>query len=361
MAGSNTIAFSTKTMNWTTEYSFSPDRFAYVGNQLVSFPRDTSNTAWLHDKSTSYNTFYGEEYPSEFQIVTNEDPSATKIYEAFSLEATDGNWSAEFRTETGEPQQSSFVAGTLVEKEGKHYIDIPKNSLDKTADLKFVGKTTLGEIVAADEMSGNASIALNGRVNSVPGAYLFFVLPNYYLTDSEGNLLLNNLGEATFDLEAADADGLGSQVLDYVNITSLDFLGVPLAYNQLDTETPFASELVPINDFESSPTNALPFGLQPKYNASTNSIEVGFFFNWASANESVFVFSGQPGIPSNSLSNLPVSIYTGSLSNELNGEDMRGEYMEVKLSRTGTDYYELYAINVDQHKTKLDHSLGQNN
>ena len=66
------------------------------------------------------------------------------------------------------------------------------------------------------------------------------------------------------------------------------------------------------------------------------------------------------GIPSDVLHNLPVSIY-GSLSNELNGEDMRGEYMEGELSRTGTDYYELYAINVDQHKTKLDHSLGQNN
>ena len=40
---------------------------------------------------------------------------------------------------------------------------------------------------------------------------------------------------------------------------------------------------------------------------------------------------------------------------------MRGEYMNVDIERSGTDYYELYAINVDQHKTKLDHSLGQNN
>ena len=74
-------------------------------NQLVSFPRDTSNTAWLHDeKHQLQHAFYGTSYPSEFQIVTNEDPSATKIYEAFSLEATDGNWSAEFRTDTGDPQ-----------------------------------------------------------------------------------------------------------------------------------------------------------------------------------------------------------------------------------------------------------------
>ena len=48
---------------------FLSGRFAYVGHQLVSFPRDTSNTNDLHDKSTSYNTFYGEEYPSEFQML----------------------------------------------------------------------------------------------------------------------------------------------------------------------------------------------------------------------------------------------------------------------------------------------------
>ena len=31
--------------------------------------------------------------------------------------------------------------------------------------------------------------------------------------------------------------------------------------------------------------------------------------------------------------------------------------MRVDIERSGSDYYELYAVNVDQHKTKLDHSL----
>ena len=91
----------------------------------------------LHDKSTSYNTFYGEEYPSEFQIVTNENPSATKIYEAFSLEATDGNWSAEFRTETGETSAEQLCCWDSCRERREHYIDIPKNSLDKKADLNL--------------------------------------------------------------------------------------------------------------------------------------------------------------------------------------------------------------------------------
>ena len=60
------------------------------------------------------------------------------------------------------------------------------------------------------------------------------------------------------------------------------------------------------------------------------------------------------------LANIPVSIHSISYV-DVDGEDMRGEYMRVDMQRSGADYYELYAINLDQHKTKLDHSLGQNN
>jgi hypothetical protein len=60
------------------------------------------------------------------------------------------------------------------------------------------------------------------------------------------------------------------------------------------------------------------------------------------------------------LADIPISIHSISYV-DVDGEDMRGEYMKVDMQRSGTDYYELYAINLDQHKTKLDHSLGQNN
>jgi len=347
MSGSNTIAFSTKTMNWTTEYSFSPDRFAYVGNQLVSFPRGTSSHAWLHDKNPEYNTFYGDLYPSELQLVTNEDPSATKIYEAFSLEATVGDWSAEFKTRTGEPQESSFDSGSLVEKEGKHYIDIPKNSLNKDVVIKYVGRTTLDDIRNAD---GGGNIALQKRVNSVPNSYLFFVFPSYSYVDVDG--------EVQTDAQSFINDGNSIEdLLDYTSVLnqSESILGTPLAYKSNDVAAPFSSELVPIGDFVPEFSDNFPNGINPSYDPSTNSVVVNFRFNWGSANASAL------NIPDGQLPSMPVDIYTGALSTELNGEDMRGEYMEIKISRTGTDYYELYAINVDQHKTKLDHSLGQNN
>ena len=54
------------------------------------------------------------------------------------------------------------------------------------------------------------------------------------------------------------SDGLAQEDLsNYLKSASPSrFLGVPLGYNQLDNDTPFASELVPIDDFESSTENS---------------------------------------------------------------------------------------------------------
>jgi hypothetical protein len=363
MSGSNTIAFSTKTMNWTTEYSFSPDRFAYVGNQLVSFPRGTSNLAWLHDKNPKYNTFYGNLYPSELQVVTNEDPSATKIYEAFSLEATVGDWSAQFNTRTGAPQTSGFSSGSLVEKEGKHYIDIPKNSLNLDPTIKYVGDTTIGNLVEAQTTN---SIKLKGRVVSVPNQHLIFSLPKTL-----------SGGPNSFDVDA---------VTTWLSIPE-EYKGVPYFYDMTLAEdySAYSFTLTPVDQFvpsfgdtyidsnnlidisTGSPTDLLsqPFSLNPRFNPSSNSIDMTpGLFSFDVMNEFYGIStepSGGGTVNLETVSDIPVSIYTTVVDTSTNGEDMRGEYMEVKISRTGADYYELYAINVDQHKTKLDHSLGQNN
>lgn len=350
-------------MNWTTEYSFSPYRFSYVGNQLVSFPQGTSNIGHLHDKNLKYNKFYGETYPSEIQVVTNENPSATKIYEAFSLESTIGDWSAEFRTETGEPQEGSIASGSLVAKEGKHYNDIPKNSLNLDPTIKYVGETTIGNLIQAQTTN---SIQLKGRVVSIPNQYLIFQLPK----------------------EVVGAGAISS----WLSLPD-QYKGIPYFYDVTvsDDLTTFGFTLTPIDEFvpglfDTYQVNSdlvdiltgeqfsgdLDYGIapNPRFNASTNSIDITpGFFNFDAINE-LYQFSTEPpnsfGAQDEStqlelVSDVPVSIYTTSVQPSVNGEDMRGEYMKVKISRTGNEYYELYAINVDQHTTKLDHSLGQNN
>jgi len=363
MAGSNTIAFNTKTMNWTTEYSFSPYRFSYVGNQLVSFPQGTSNIGHLHDKNIKYNEFYGETYPSEIQVVTNENPSATKIYEAFSLESTISDWGAEFRTETGEPQEGSIASGSLVTKEGKHYKDIPKNSLNLDPTIKYVGETTIGNLVQAQTTN---SIQLKGRVLSIPNQHLIFQLPKEVVgagpTISWQGLPDQYKGIPYFyDVTVSD------------DLTTIGFTLTPIdefVPELFDTYF-VTSDLVDILTGEQlSGLQDTGIAPNPRFNASTNSIDITpGFFNFDAINE-LYQFSTEPpdsfGTEDEStqlelVSDVPVSIYTTSVQPSVNGEDMRGEYMKVKISRTGNEYYELYAINVDQHTTKLDHSLGQNN
>jgi len=79
------------------------------------------------------------------------------------------------------------------------------------------------------------------------------------------------------------------------------------------------------------------------------------------------VFSGPPSsfyitvIVDFLQSSLPetLTLYVASPSA---GNNMKGDYavIDVETSATPPDF-ELYAINVDQHKINLDHSLGQNN
>lgn len=327
-----TIAFSTESLDWTTRYSFEADEYGVVDNQMVGFPSGKSSIAWVHDKTESYNTFYGESYPSIIEVVTNENPSAGKIYEAFSVESTSGDWSGQFTTETGETQTSSFPAGSLVEKEGKHYIDIPKNSLNKAIGLKYVGQTTIGALRAADSSfvpnEYNAEIQMSGRIVSVPNAYLAFSLP-IELNDEQAQSIFNN-------------GGITEDVIDYLALSNDPFI-----YEI----TPLSNSFYSVDEFEPN----LTLGpMWPRFNASTNSIEMPYF--------EFETFDQAFGINGSTVyDDIPLAVYTTSASMELNGEDMRGEYMRVRISKEGTDYYELYCINIDQHKTKLDHSLGQNN
>ena len=360
-----TIAFSAKSLDWKTRYSFTPLAYAKSNNKFVSFtkpddsPPDASGVH-LHDSSQQYNTFYDVNHKSSISIVTNNDPSATKIFEAFSVEGSKGDWSAEFRTSTGEEQYSSFPANTMIEKEGKHYIDIPKNTLNKSMMLTYVGETTIKFLKEASSYAGNTEtnkIRGTSKIHSIPSR-LGFMLPSYTAEQLYGF-------------------GLGQQEVGDFIIISDDLKDNVFRY----VESLYSRQLVP---FDSA-----PFGLEDhfigvgnetelideamsedpyrriSYEAFSNSI---IYDANAGGNQSLS-FDYQPfaelwgddfGFLNTQFANLPISIYSVSYV-EQNGEDMRGEYMIVDIERSGTDYYELYAINVDQHKTKLDHSLGQNN
>jgi len=63
-----TIAYSELVRKFTTRYSFTPECYGTAKRELVSF---RSGGLWIHDKSSTYNNFYGTQYKSLLTIVAN--------------------------------------------------------------------------------------------------------------------------------------------------------------------------------------------------------------------------------------------------------------------------------------------------
>jgi hypothetical protein len=327
-----TIAFSTKSLDWKTRYSFQPLHYARSGTDLISFSRSEDEAGvHLHDSNDEYNKFYGTASPSKLSVITNNNPSATKIYEAFSFEATKGGWSTKFTTETGEKQEGSVVPEHLVEKEGKFYSSVPQNELNIKAVTKLVGESTVGEIA-------KQSISLSSRLFSIPGSYIGLIFPK--TTDVE-NVDLDAL------IAMSQAQNLG-ETIGFFNVAENEQSeGFFYLQNITNSNSPF--------DWSFSQAYPYITGYDPYSNSLTvNDLYAGHLAEEIKRHLSISEQSFEEA------QKYPVKILSFSTISQ-NGEDMRGEFMKIDVERSGTDYYELFAINVDQHQTKLDHSLGQNN
>jgi hypothetical protein len=143
-----TIAFSTTSNRWVSRYSFEPAAYFHVDQQLVSVPSSTTpnvtgtSKAWRHDVDNAHrNRFYGNSYNTEFEVVSNNNPSATKNFEAVSLETpVDASWRMDFETIDEEATTTDFE-----KKENDFYAEVPR-----TSDLRNSRLIHIGSINAED-------------------------------------------------------------------------------------------------------------------------------------------------------------------------------------------------------------------
>ena len=88
-----TISFNNGSGNWVSRYSYTPSCIGWIKDQMITAPKSTqfNSVLWKHDKSSdTYNKFYdGSATPSSVSLSFNANPSANKIYKAFSLETPD--------------------------------------------------------------------------------------------------------------------------------------------------------------------------------------------------------------------------------------------------------------------------------
>ena len=320
-----TIAFSTKSNRWTSRYSFEPTCYANVGQQFLSTtPTSDSDIIHRHDVSSANNRFYGVGYKSSLSVASNEDPSATKAYEALSLESSeDAGWTASVRTIDQEGVVESFV-----ERENDFYAEFPKNSIITQSNIFPVGTASRQEVI--DSISSNSeedppswTIDVEGFPDIIPGGILCYYdqdaniirkFPFYAAVEQAGQI--SPIGGISFDAAiSSQVNGNEFQVGGYDEQNSSLILTYHTVFSEFPNN-PFVINFVDtfINNLVNFLQNSLP--------------------------ETLTLYVASPSA----------------------GNNMKGDYavIDVETSAAPPDF-ELYAINVDQHKINLDHSLGQNN
>jgi len=79
-----TIVYDLKSNRWTGSYSFTPEGFATLQNQLYSFKL---GQLYLHNQFNNQCKFYGVQYKARLMPVSNMSPSTPKVYNAMAVEA----------------------------------------------------------------------------------------------------------------------------------------------------------------------------------------------------------------------------------------------------------------------------------
>ena len=128
-----TVSYKHKEGVWASKYSFQPSCYASIGNSLYSFYQNQNGLAWKHNINDTRNLFYGVQYDSMFEVVSNYNPSMVKTYEAMAIEGG-GNWTGIVETSTQRTTISEFD-----EREGNRYAMIPRDKINSKSHQIYLG------------------------------------------------------------------------------------------------------------------------------------------------------------------------------------------------------------------------------
>ena len=327
-----TTAFSTKSNVWRTRYSFTPSCYMTMDNDFLSSNRQmpfANDILYKHDVSIHHNTFHGgTAVGSTLTVTSNQNPSAVKIFKTLSLESNLSEWNANFRTKNSN-SQASQLAAAFMEIEGVQYTDIPKSTHGGSSNITFVGTVAMEDFTETYLQnnfynSEEEGVGLDIRLKNIPNV----ALP----TAMEGGCFL-------FAGAPPIIAGIDGGVAEIQSINETAGQGNPYPSTNNNQKWP---QVMKYN--ESSNTLTISFSNAPVldevYGAFLNSFWGPLNFLQGDGNQS----------------DIPIYIMTNPI---LDGDDMRGSYLQVKLtSLWPSSPLELYAINVDYEKTKLDGSLG---
>ena len=319
-----TFAYSERQSAWTTRYSFVPTCYASSGDEMLSF-KDNVGTAWLHDKNSARNDFYGVKNKSSIELSFNDDPSSVKIFKSVSLETNRNNWSYIFSTneeyDDSNNQQSLLTSKILEDKEGFKYLEVPRSRLNSSANIVPVpGATSIeglfSEVLQEILLEGNPNVLVDVNLNAIevssfpsaPFGNSIILLASFDDPDLSGQLqTLSSFSSATPPFIVLQNSLLGVDI----NIVSIGngvmTLSLPIPSNLLD--------------------------------------DTGFITLYLQAFEQYLTTA------SNLFAVSPA---------EINGDEMRGPYLNLRLESASSKPLELHSINAEYAFSKLDKGLNQN-
>jgi len=320
-----TYSFSTSGNAWKTRYSFMPDCYAAVDNYFVSFKEsstaDNTNTlCWVHNKNHIRNKFYNTVYPSQITVVSNDNPSMEKVFNAVSIESNQNLFLASVSTnidisENSITKNQMSVVSKFFPKEEALYSNIGPSLINSTKNTSVVG--LLGQKLYIGNQPASAQQLKNiGLIDNIN--------PNTYYV----------------------AVQLNSDSIPY---------GLPNSIKIAFSKQPYEQVLF----VKKTPTGYEEVLFEPQqcYNNSVyNLVSVRLFndliyavFSFSSANYTV-LYPSFPGLDAGNV------IYAVSDSS-INGDSIRGKYAMITIQTLADGKpFEIYAINTEFSPSKLDAS-----
>jgi hypothetical protein len=332
-----TIAFSEKFNSWTTRYSFEPTCYSDTGNKMVSF--DDNGAVWLHDSNDERCSFYGSQGGASLELVSNQDPSAIKMFKSLSVETNGTGWSGKVYTNDeysgNEKQEGDILESFFKNKEGFKYADMPRSKVNSSnvvvvgPSLDFPAPTVNYSplhFLIEDSISSQGLSSVGGFIIGADGSVLEtfdFDIPSRVY----GSIQVNNpLLYKKPDGEIQELPGV--KVVGYGD----DFVRLSILVNQEDVPYPFEAL-----------GNTFYF---PQLNTTLGD---ALYFTDTGGGEGVTIIAMS--------GNATMFV---SYNSEVEGDQIRGPYARIKLDTSTTEPFELHAINVEYEFSKLDKRLTQN-
>ena len=306
---------------------------------MLSF-RDGVAKAWLHDVNAQRNVFYGQPVAASLvELSFNDTPSAVKVFKSVSLETNADLWRVGFSTNDEYDDENNQNTVTeiqeLNDKEGFKYFEVPRSVSNSTANVVPT---------PAILYTGNGTSQIQNAVAEAMGLFL-------QNQNTAPILITVPLDEVSYSSFLSTPFGPDVEAVAYFETSLLpiptgmySFQGffanlVGQGYYNFEGQPPIGSSVTILNIGNGSMT----FKFVPPFSLlSLDEIEVGLWFFTVQdfLLNSTAMFANSPA--------------------EVNGDQMRGPYLNSRLECYSDKPVELHSINVDYEFSSSAARLTQN-